>query len=81
MQHAKRLGFLIQTAYQRTVPVPSQKKRTVPTYRTRRLPLQKRRTILLSKNRGVLYGTAILAFKAIIFLDSFYFHLLTFSVK
>ena len=35
VQRAKSLGFLTQTAYQRTVPVPSQKKRTVPTYRTR----------------------------------------------
>ena len=32
---SEKLGFLIQTAYQRTVPVPSQKRHAVPTYRTR----------------------------------------------
>ena len=33
-QCAKSLGFLIQRAYQRTVPVPLQKRRDVPAYRT-----------------------------------------------
>ena len=33
-QCAKSLEFLIQRAYQRTVPVPLQKRRTVPMYRT-----------------------------------------------
>ena len=31
----EKFGFLIQTAYQRTVPEPLRKRRTVPTYRTR----------------------------------------------
>ena len=44
MQCAKSLGFLIQTAYQRTVPVPSQKRRTVPTYRTRTITKKAYRT-------------------------------------
>ena len=30
----EKSGILIQTAYQRTVPIPIQKRRTVPTYRT-----------------------------------------------
>ena len=36
--------FLIQTAYQRTVPEPLQKRRTVPTYRTRTITKKPYRT-------------------------------------
>ena len=43
-QCVKSLGFLIQRAYQRTVPVPLQKKRTVPTYLTRTIPKKAYRT-------------------------------------
>ena len=52
-QCAKSLGFLIQTAYQSTVPVPFQTRRTVP------VPLQKRRTVLLNKNWSVPYRTYV----------------------
>ena len=40
----KKSGFLIQRAYQRTVPVPSQKRRIVPTYRTRTITKKTYRT-------------------------------------
>ena len=43
-QCAKSLGFLIQRAYQRTVPVPLQERRTVPTYRTRTITKKTHRT-------------------------------------
>ena len=43
-QCAKSLGFLIQRAYQSTVPVPLQKRRTVPTYRTRTITIKTYRT-------------------------------------
>ena len=69
-QCAKSLGFLIQTAYQRNVPVPSQTRRTVPTYRTRTITKKAYRTSVpsfLAKieayRTNVPYRTAILAQK------------------
>ena len=66
MQRSKSWGFLIQTAYQRTVLVPLQRKRTVPTYRTSTITKKTYRSSLphflakIEAYRIVPYCTAIL---------------------